>query len=234
MARVRSVLFDLDGVLVDVSGSYRRAIDETVRHFTGSPPPAGSVQRLKDAGGFNDDWRLTAELVARTGTEVDFGDLVAEFNRRYRGDRWDGFIASEPPLANLANLDSVRSRFGPLGLVTGRPRSEAAFTLNRFGWTDRFGVVVTMEDAEGRGKPDPYPLRLALERLDVPASDAAYVGDSVDDMACARAAGCLAVGFVPPYLDTARHAALLRSRGAHTVITDHGALAEAVSAAVSD
>jgi len=234
MSRVRSVLFDLDGVLVDVSGSYRRAIDETVRHFTGSPPPEGSVQRLKDAGGYNDDWRLTAELVARTGEVVDFDELVAEFNRRYRGDRWDGFIASEPALVDLAHLDAVARRFGPLGLVTGRPRVEGAFTLDRFGWTDRFDVVVTMEDAEGRGKPDPYPLLLALERLGTDATEAVYVGDSVDDMACARAAGCLAVGFVPPYLDAVRHGAVLRSRGAHAVISDHGALIEAVSAAVPD
>ena len=234
MARVRSVLFDLDGVLVDVSGSYRRAIDETVRHFTGSPPPDGAVQRLKDAGGFNDDWRLTAELVARAGAEVDFGDLVAEFNRRYRGDDWNGFIASEPALVDYVQLDVITRRFGPLGLVTGRPRVEAAFTLDRFGWTDRFDVVIAMEDAAGRGKPDPFPLRLALDRMGVAAADAAYVGDSVDDMACARAAGCLAVGFVPPYLDATRHGALLRSRGAHAVITGHGALAEALSAADPD
>jgi HAD superfamily phosphatase len=230
MSIVRAVLFDLDGVLVDVSGSYRRAIEETVEHFTGARPSPGAVQELKDGGGFNDDWRLTAVLVARTGANVTFGDIVREFNRRYRGENWNGLIAVEPPLLTTGLLDDLKSCFGCLGLVTGRPREEAEFTLSRFGWTDRFDAFVTMEDVEGRGKPDPLPLQLALTRLEVAPREAVYVGDSVDDMTAARAAGCLAVGFVPPYLDAVRHADLLRDCGAHVVIVDHEALADAVYA----
>ncbi len=228
MARVRAVLFDLDGVLVDVSGSYRRAIEETVERFTGLRPSPSSVQRLKDGGGFNDDWRLTAELIARTGVHVAFDAVVHEFNRRYRGDDWNGFILGEPPLAPAGHLEGLRRRFGLLGLVTGRPREEAGFTLSRFDWTDRFDAVVTMEDAEGRGKPDPWPLQLAFARLGVEPTEAVYVGDSVDDMVAARAAGCVAIGFVPPYLDAVLHGEVLRGRGAHAVIVDHEALYEAI------
>ncbi len=62
-AGLRLVLFDMDGVLVDVSRSYRRAIRETVRHFTGAYPEATAAQRLKDQGGFHDDWELTHALI---------------------------------------------------------------------------------------------------------------------------------------------------------------------------
>ena len=61
---IRAVLFDMDGVLVDVSGSYRRAILNTAAHF-GRAVTADDVQRLKDRGGFNDDWKLTYALLAR-------------------------------------------------------------------------------------------------------------------------------------------------------------------------
>ena len=228
MATVRAILFDLDGVLVDVSGSYRRAIEETVERFTGSRPSPGAVQRLKDGGGFNDDWALTAELIARAGVRAEYDAVVSEFNGRYRGESWNGFILSEPPLVSTGHLDALRRLFGRLGLVTGRPREEAEFTLARFGWTDRFDTIVAMEDTAGRGKPDPWPLQLALEQLDLAPREAAYVGDSVDDMVAARAAGCLAIGFVPPYLDAVRHTDVLRDRGAHAVIVDHEALGSAV------
>lgn len=230
MAIVRAVLFDLDGVLVDVSGSYRRAIQETVEHFVGVRPSPESIQALKDGGGFNDDWRLTAELIARTGSTVPFDAVVTEFNGRYRGENWSGLIGHEPPLVSTDHLDGLRDRYGCLGLVTGRPREEAEFTLMRFGWTDRFDIVIAMEDTPGRGKPNPWPIQLALSRIRVSPGDAVYVGDSVDDMSAARAAGCLAVGFVPPYLDAVQHADTLIGSGAHAVIVDHGALPEAVYA----
>jgi phosphoglycolate phosphatase-like HAD superfamily hydrolase len=56
-----------------------------------------------------------------------------------------------------------------------------------------FGVVVCGEDAAQR-KPHPEALLRALDRLGVAATEAAYVGDSPEDIAMARAAGALSVG----------------------------------------
>src|SRR5690625_277306 len=90
--RLDTLLFDMDGVLVDVSRSYRRAIEETVEHFTGNPIVPGTIQRYKNTGGFNDDWKLTHAIISDTGMSVPFDQVVQEFQRRYRGDKWDGFI----------------------------------------------------------------------------------------------------------------------------------------------
>jgi HAD superfamily phosphatase len=54
-----AVVFDVDGVLVDVADSYRRAIVESVDRVYGSTIRKPDVQAFKDAGGFNDDWELT-------------------------------------------------------------------------------------------------------------------------------------------------------------------------------
>jgi HAD superfamily hydrolase (TIGR01548 family) len=59
---VDAVVLDIDGVLVDVSGSYRRAIVESVERVHGERPSREAVQLLKEAGGFNDDWELTSAL----------------------------------------------------------------------------------------------------------------------------------------------------------------------------
>ncbi|MFB6172264.1 MAG: TIGR01548 family HAD-type hydrolase [Haloarculaceae archaeon] len=56
---VDAVVLDVDGVLVDVADSYRRAIVESVDRVYGDTIPRAAVQQFKDAGGFNNDWELT-------------------------------------------------------------------------------------------------------------------------------------------------------------------------------
>jgi HAD superfamily hydrolase (TIGR01548 family) len=57
--RVDAVILDVDGVLVDVADSYRRAIVESVETVYGETIARESIQPFKDAGGFNNDWTLT-------------------------------------------------------------------------------------------------------------------------------------------------------------------------------
>ncbi len=57
--RVDGVVLDIDGVLIDVEDSYRRAIAETIERLYGESFPEDAIQALKDAGGFNNDWELT-------------------------------------------------------------------------------------------------------------------------------------------------------------------------------
>jgi phosphoglycolate phosphatase len=65
--------------------------------------------------------------------------------------------------------------------------------LAALGLADFFGVVVCADEAGAR-KPDPAPLLLALARLRVPPGEAAYMGDSPEDIQMARAANVFAVG----------------------------------------
>lgn len=56
---VDAVVLDIDGVLVDVEHSYRKAIVESIEHVYGETIDRDEVQLFKDAGGFNNDWELT-------------------------------------------------------------------------------------------------------------------------------------------------------------------------------
>lgn len=215
----------MDGVLVDVSGSYRRVIEETVYHFTGRSIPPRMIQRYKDRGGFNDDWALTNSIIGDYGMEVAFTRVVSEFQRRYRGENWDGFITEERPIIQTGTLQALRQSGHVLGIVTGRPRAEADWTLDRFGWKEFFPLLVPREKQDNRGKPDPFPLSYALEMLhaaglQIQSEEVVYIGDSVDDMVAARAAGMLAIGFTPPYVDSHEHGVLLTDQGAHLVLKD--------------
>lgn len=221
----KAILFDMDGVLVDVSRSYRRAIEETVAHFTGRDLLPGTVQRYKNLGGFNDDWKLTHAIITDTSMDVPFSRVVAEFQRRYRGESWDGFIAEELPLISARTLEQLCTGNRVMGVVTGRPDAEVRWTIEHLGWKRYFPLVVAKEKQEGRGKPDPFPLQHALGILSavgrhIEPGETVYIGDTVDDMEAARAAEMWAVGMVPPYVDREEHAALLRERGAHVVLHD--------------
>jgi HAD superfamily phosphatase len=227
------VIFDMDGVLVDVSGSFRRAVIETTAALSDRTVTPAEVQAYKDRGGFNNDWVLTHALVTEAGADVDYETVVDAFNRRYRGEDWDGLIATEPPLVRTETLEHLAAD-AELALVTGRQEAEARWTLERFGWDWLFPVVVGMESQAGREKPDPYGLALALKFLSersgttIAPEMSVYAGDTVDDMKAARAAGVRAVGVVPPYLDSATHRRTLRDAGAERVIDDVNALPEVI------
>ncbi|MCY4170041.1 MAG: TIGR01548 family HAD-type hydrolase [Bacteroidetes bacterium] len=228
------VLFDMDGVLVDVSKSYRRAIEETVYFFTGRKVKPVTIQRYKDRGGFNDDWVLTHEIVGDYGMEVAQNRIVNEFQRHYRGEDWDGFIMEEIPLVSTEILQKLRDQGHILGIVTGRPRAEAHWALDRFGWRKIFSLLVPREKQDDRTKPDPYPLLYALgilhgAGLAIEPHESVYIGDSVDDMTAARAAKMHAIGFIPPYLDHDSHGKLLCERGAQLIISNPDTLPSLVS-----
>ena len=83
--QVDAVVLDIDGVLVDVADSYRRAILESVERVYGDTIAKPDIQRFKNAGGFNNDWDLTdaAALFVLTSRETEtdvtaFTDAIAE------------------------------------------------------------------------------------------------------------------------------------------------------------
>jgi len=76
--QVDAVVLDVDGVLVDVADSYRRAIVESVDAVYGETIEKTAIQQFKDAGGFNNDWELTDAaalyvLASDAGYDADVG-----------------------------------------------------------------------------------------------------------------------------------------------------------------
>jgi len=208
----------MDGVLVDVSGSFRRAITETVAHFTGADPAPGAIQAKKDQGGFNNDWVLSHTLIREAGHDTSFERVKAHFQSIYTGDDYDGLITTEPPFIQTQTLETLAERVG-LALVTGRPEADAEWTLRRHGWDQLIPIVIGMGKQGDRGKPDPYGLHLALDALGVAPDAALFAGDTVDDMRAASSAGCVGVGVVPPGHPFASHSRTLQEAGASTVLS---------------
>ncbi|MFN0011182.1 MAG: TIGR01548 family HAD-type hydrolase [Phycisphaerales bacterium] len=213
--RPEALLFDLDGVLADVSQSYRRAIVETCALYGVDLGPA-DVAAAKAAGNANNDWVLTQRLLAARGINRPLAEVTAAFERPYHGDGTrPGLCANERLLTTRAFLDGLRKRL-PLAIVTGRPRADAEAFLRAHGIEDCFSALICMED--GPPKPDPAVVHLALARLNV--RYAWMIGDTVDDVRAARSAAVVPIGVCPPgeVLEQSRHT--LTASGAARVLAN--------------
>ncbi|MEO0716680.1 MAG: HAD-IA family hydrolase, partial [Planctomycetota bacterium] len=187
------MLFDLDGVLVDVSGSYRAAIRAAAATFGIEVTPE-QIGRMKARGNANNDWDVTLRLLTEAGVETTRDAVIERFEAAYQGvDGQPGLKATERAIVDRAWLEGVRTSL-PMGIVTGRPRADAMEALERFGVADLFDTIVCMED--GPSKPEPDVVRVCMDRLGV--RRAWMIGDTVDDIRAARAAGVVPIGVVPP------------------------------------
>ncbi len=191
----------------DVAGSYRRALAETVHHYTaaagaGWRPDPATIDALKAEGSWNNDWEASLELLRRHGCGGPgqpplpaFNALVEVFSGFYFGGdpagdpaHWQGFIGSEPllvPPAFFAELSAARLAWG---FVSGAEPPSARYVLEQ-----RLGLpnppLIAMGDAPD--KPDPTGLLELAERLlrastgaglGAGAPPVAYLGDTVADV----------------------------------------------------
>ncbi len=197
--KLQALFFEIDGVLVDVSRSYRRAVEETVAHFTGRPIEPGTLQRYKILGGSAEDWRLTQAIVADAGIQVSSGRVADEFQRRYRGENWDGIIVDEAPLVQVRTLERLYRSDRLMVVVSSRPEVEVQWILERFGWKRYVPLTIMREAQGGLGSMDPFPLLRALAILDaagrpIEPEEVAFVSSSPDDMVAAGKAGVWGIG----------------------------------------
>ena len=65
MNNIGLILFDIDGVIRDVTNSYRLAIQETVHFFSGWRPSIEDIDSIKSEGSWNNDWDLSLEMINR-------------------------------------------------------------------------------------------------------------------------------------------------------------------------
>jgi HAD superfamily phosphatase len=221
----RILVFDMDGVLVDVSESYRESIQQTVEHFTGKRVTREAIQDWKNRGGWNDDWALSTAMIRAEGIEVELDTVVHYFQGIFHGDGTNGLILRERWIAREGLLDRLSGRFR-LAVFTGRLRWEAELTLRRFAPELRVDPIVGADDVPNH-KPAPDGL-LHIGKL-APGSELWYVGDTVDDARSARAAGVPFIGIAAP--SSARRdelMALLHAEGARAVLDDINQLEDAL------
>jgi pyrophosphatase PpaX len=178
--RYGTVLFDLDGTLIDsgslILASFRHATQTVLGRVIADEVLMANV------GGHG----IHAQM-----RELD-EERADELVRVYREHNMSIYrrVSAFPGIPE--QLDRLREQGRRLGIVTVKSRPTVELTLEVLPFLRRFETVVTGDDTE-RHKPEPEPLLLALSRLGVEPAGAAYVGDSPFDIRAAKAAGMAAV-----------------------------------------
>lgn len=208
------IIFDVDGVLVDVRGSFHKTVLETVRFFTGKRVTRKDFQAWKRKPGFNDDWKLSTAWVHALGGTQTYDEVKNKFVELYWGKNGKrGNVEDEKWLLPRPNLRRLMER-AELALFTGRVRQETDYTLDRCRVRKYFHHIVTVEDVS-RPKPDPEGLHKILSGR--PPEKAIYLGDNVDDAVAAEAAK------IPFIAVLTRNSEARRTRGPQ--LMQHGAIA---------
>ncbi len=186
------IVFDMDGVLAEVTESYREGIVQTVEYFTGRRIDRELIQDYKNRGGWNNDWALSQKIAADLGVQVDYDTVVDQFNVFFLGPKGDGegLIQREGWFPASGFLERLSKRH-ELAIYTGRVRYEAVITLRRFATGVLFDPILCADEI-AVGKPAPDGL-IEIQRRK-PDRKLWYVGDTVDDARCARTAGVPFIG----------------------------------------
>ena len=176
---LRAVLFDWDGTLVDsAEKSYRCYVKAFAAH--GIDYDRALFERT-----YAPDWYRTYEDVGLP--RAVWADADA---------RWIASYETEPSLL-LPGVPEILERLAArglrLGVVSSGDPARVRRELKALQVDGFFATVVCGGETERR-KPHPQPLQVALERLGVLPGEAAYLGDSPEDVMMAKAAGAFAIG----------------------------------------
>jgi phosphoglycolate phosphatase len=182
--KIRAVLFDLDGTLIDSEAAWYAACNETMRDY-GMPIVAWDVFEREFIG------VAVRKNIDRTfpGFSEDEKDIIEV---KYK----QGFVRNLG-LVNLkewANqvLSLVKKKGFRCALVTNAPRQIVEKITQNFRIDSYFEVTVCEGEAE-RAKPSPDPVVKACSLIGVNPSEAVFVEDSVAGIMAGKSAGCYTV-----------------------------------------
>lgn len=181
MTKINTVLFDFDGTVMDTNNLILQSWQHTFRTVEGKERPAEEIFATFGEPLFITMEKFLPQIPAEEGVEI---------YRSYHYDNFTELIKVFPGILEL--LKELKTRGYKTGIVTSRLRHTTDLGLKKYDMEQYFDVVITVEDTD-KYKPDPEPVKAALERLRSKPEEAVMVGDSIFDILCARGAGVKAV-----------------------------------------
>ncbi len=203
------VIFDVDGVLIDVSKSYHYSILDTVEHFAEKKANKEELLDIKFSFNINNDWdaSLAGILFVKSGLSLeDFKQIFKPFSQSlediYRFSkekniplpeynqlveffekRYAKHREKEEMIFPHDVLERVSKKADVLGVITGRPFEDLNYSFKLFDLYKYFDYIITEDDIPEPDlrKPSSYPLRLFFEKISY-EEPVFYIGDTKADL----------------------------------------------------
>lgn len=180
MARIRAVLFDIDGTLLDSNDAHAHAWLDSLRGHGHNVP----FERVRSKIGTGAD-KLLPAVVGISSDSIE-GRSITERRAMILKAH---YLPDVGPFHGARVLvDRLRSRGLICVAVSSATADDAQDLLRAAGVADLMDAVITSDDVD-RSKPDPDLLAVALEAVGVTASEALMIGDTLYDIEAGARAG---------------------------------------------
>jgi pyrophosphatase PpaX len=178
--KITTVLFDLDGTLIDTNEIIIQSFQYTFRKVLGEEKPVEEIIKT-----FGEPLAVTMAKMLDIPPEE-----AMKIYREFHYEKFDDLISIFPGMGEL--VKELKRRGYKLGIVTSRLRHTTMKGLEKFGLVSYFDYILTADDTD-KHKPDPTPINITLEKLGSKPEETLMVGDSMFDIRCAHNAGVKSV-----------------------------------------
>ncbi|KTG11632.1 haloacid dehalogenase [Haloprofundus marisrubri] len=181
-----AVLFDMDGVIVDSEEFWHEIEDEIIFAdvVAGTPPARDEITGMNYR-------EIYDYLAAEYEVTVEKDEFIAIYQDAAE-EIYTENVSVMPQFDAL--LDTLRDRGVTIAIVSSSPQSWIAMVRERFG-LDPLDLVLSAEDIDGPGKPEPAVYEAAAEKLGLDPEDCVVVEDSTNGTQSAHRAGTYVVGY---------------------------------------
>ena len=185
--KIENFIFDIDGTLIDTIDMYMPAMIDTLAQH-GHPVAPDKVEQTK-----HDLFGITGRDALRLAgiSEEEIPEMIKDwFNLAYqRADRAKVIEGIPEMLNTLANREDAK-----IAIATSKLADEyQEYFVNKYDFAKLFKVAITSADTK-KHKPAPDPILAAMDKMGADPATTVYVGDTINDMKAAHAAGAKFAG----------------------------------------
>lgn len=185
--KIENFIFDIDGTLIDTIDMYMPAMIDTLAQH-GHPVAPDKVEQTK-----HDLFGITGRDALRLAgiSEEEIPEMLKDwFDLAYQRADQAKVIEGIPEMLNtLANREDAK-----IAIATSKLADEyQEYFVNKYDFAKLFKVAITSADTK-KHKPAPDPILAAMNKMGADPATTVYVGDTINDMKAAHAAGAKFAG----------------------------------------
>lgn len=182
MAKDITILFDLDGTLIDSTDAIVNGFQKAFREHKASQPTRAEICKL-----------VGHPLEYMFGSLGVSSDLVADYIKIYKASYQENYLAQTTLLPRAYDSIKLASQFANLAVVTTKTSLYSKILLDHLEILSYFDVVIGRDDVQNP-KPNPEPILKAIKSIDKKADKIYMIGDTPMDANAAKSANVISIG----------------------------------------
>lgn len=185
MDKIQTVLFDLDGTLIDTAPDMAEALNILLQEEARAELPYDNIRPVVSNG--------SVALVELGFPDISDEDTRERLKQRYLEIYQNNLCVKSELFPGMQQLiDTIESRQMNWGVVTNKPGWLTDPLMQQIGLADR-AVCIVSGDTTANRKPHPEPMYLACKLAESEAEQCIYIGDAQRDIEAGNNAGMLTV-----------------------------------------